>query len=257
MSSYHSCPMDDDDICNYSLLTGEDLCLQDLAKNALLETKLTSIKLFTSIPKNLLCDDKCGKMIDLLHAGEVFKVSSFRDRYEERWKESHELIPSPTYELTLRRNLLRNLYSLTDCVLTKPDFLIQFKHLTSPPICKSNSTLSCCPKIGHYENSFELDTFFSYIKTYNKWGFETIRRFIDFPGIRTSEIFVRIRYCIIQESERRKKHYHFTVTFTKIKCAEKINLNERTSKSLGSILLLDDLKCAEHALCDLTLSKIF
>ena len=244
------------DICNFGLLSGEDLCLQELALNAVLELKIKSTSLFTLLPRHLCFVNKCGIILDVLHKGEFFKLNSFHDNYEETWKDSNIVMQMPPVELALRRNLLRNTYGLTECVLTNPDFLIQFKHFTSLAICKTRKTLPCCGRDGEYENQFDNDNFFSYIKTVNRSGFQTIRRLIDFVSF-ADEVIVRIQYCLTEETPLRKKHYHFNLTFEKIKGSEKINVDERTSKSLGSIQLFEDLTCPQDALGDITLSEIF
>ena len=245
------------DICNHPQYSGGNLRLEDLALNVVLDLKIASGSLHSLFPKNLYFFAKCGQILDVLNKGDLFELVDFTDCYKDTWKDSLHVATSSPVKLALRRNLLRNLHSITECIITKKDFLVQFKHFNSLPICSSSTTLPCHNENAHYGNSLNNNLFTSFIKTTSPGGFERIiKRIVDFP-INKRQLCVRIRYCLERDSPYYLRHYDFSLTLKKSDRSDQINLSKRSCKTLATIELLQPLEsCADEALRDFPLEQI-
>ena len=237
------------DIRKFRLLSGKHLSLQNLALNKVLELQITSTQLFRFLPKQLPFVDECGMILDALHKGQFFRLYRFYDEYEETIRATGVVRNNLRIQQICLRNFLRNTFGLTETLITELNFVVQFKHFKSFPICRLEKTIPCCLENCFYENRVNNGNFFSSIRVKLEFGYEEFRRLIDFPR-KKGKVLVRMQYCCRLTTVGLIKCYHFVTIFQKIDCPEKkINLSELTSKTSATIELFHDLKsCATTVL---------
>ena len=256
---------------NWSWKFDSHLTLKNLAFNALLKNGVPSRILYEHLPKATF--HRHGFILET-HQN-LYRVASYRTSYDQIDHETLIRTTSPIVESRLKRNLLRNVFGLTDLMLRKKDFIIKFSRSYPPPISSTFTTSPTCGCQGkHHENIFSGEHFLASIKSRTNFSTDNrLKRIIDFPWILSPEVkkklkadkkkittlilrtlgerCVRIQFCIKIVSTWYSHHFDFKIVLQKTHESDKINIEERTSKNLGIINLLSTLElCARCVISD-------
>ena len=240
--------------------------LKDLAFNAILRTKI-SARIFHACLPFTHAFAEYRRILEILHDDGLYKIHYM---YSECEQKLGNLLSEPSSNLRkthMKRQLLQNIFGLSEHAIVNPDFVFKLCGSTSPRIFASTSSNVCNPCAYGYsglqiscENIFQHNKFYSNICATNETS-QTfkISRIIEFPKFGDDRNFylqrgVKFTFCVKQHIGELQTHFHFTMELERID--ETVNggmdLRKKSSRYLGMIDVLQPLDlCGLHCIREL------